>query len=39
MYYNKVEICGVDTSKLKNIPAERKKELLRLSKAGDEGAR
>ena len=35
MRINKVEICGVDTSTLKTLSEERKRELLRLSKAGD----
>jgi RNA polymerase sporulation-specific sigma factor len=39
MRLNKVDICGVDTSKLKTLTEERKKELLRLSKAGDRAAR
>ncbi len=39
MRVNKVEICGVDTSKLKTLSEERKKELLRLSKGGDKAAR
>ena len=39
MYYNKVEICGVDTSKLKNISDERKRELLVRTKNGDLNAR
>lgn len=39
MRINKVEICGVDTSKLKTLSEERKKELLRLSRAGDSKAR
>ena len=39
MRINKVEICGVDTSKLKTLSEERKRELLRLSKAGDSSAR
>ncbi len=39
MRINKVEISGVDTSKLKTLTEERKKELLRLSKAGDKSAR
>ena len=39
MYYNKVEICGVNTAKLKNLSSERKKELLLLAKGGDENAR
>jgi len=39
MYFNKVEICGVNTAKLKNLSSERKKELLLLSKAGDVKAR
>ena len=39
MYYNKVEICGVNTSKLKVLGDEEKKELLRKTKAGDSKAR
>ena len=39
MYYNKVELCGVNTSKLKPLPAEEKNELLRKSKNGDMHAR
>ena len=39
MRINKVEISGVDTSKLKTLTEERKRELLRLSKAGDTAAR
>ena len=39
MRINKVEICGVDTSKLKTLSEERKRELLRLSKRGDRAAR
>ena len=32
MYYNKVEICGVNTSKLKTLTDEEKRELLKKSK-------
>lgn len=39
MRINKVEICGVDTSKLKTLSEERKRELLKLTKAGDKEAR
>lgn len=39
MYYNKVELCGVDTSKLKSIDDDKKRELLVLSKNGDIRAR
>lgn len=39
MYYNKVEICGVNTSKLKTLSDDEKKELLRRSKEGDKDAR
>lgn len=39
MYYNKVEICGVNTSKLEVLSDGRKRELLERSKAGDVGAR
>ena len=39
MHYNKVEICGVNTSKLKTLDSEEKRQLLILSKNGDEEAR
>ncbi len=39
MYYNKVEICGVNTSKLKTLTDEQKRELLLRTKAGDMDAR
>ena len=39
MRINKVEICGVDTSKLKTLSEERKRELLRLTKEGNSSAR
>lgn len=39
MYYNKVEICGVNTSKLTTLDTDEKKELLCLAKSGDENAR
>ncbi len=39
MYYNKVEICGVNTSKLKVLNDEEKRELLLRTRAGDETAR
>ena len=39
MYYNKVEICGVNTSKLKTQTSEEKEELLELSSKGDADAR
>lgn len=39
MYYNKVEICGVNTSKLKVLSDEEKKTLLKKVKDGDEEAR
>ena len=39
MYYNKVEICGVNTSNLKTLTDEEKRELLRRSQAGDAQAR
>ena len=39
MRINKVEICGVDTSKLKTLSEERKRELLKMTKAGDASAR
>ena len=37
--YGKVEICGVDTSKLKTLSDEEKRTLLRKARAGDEEAR
>ena len=39
MYYNKVEICGVNTSHLKVLTDEEKRELLLRMKGGDEEAR
>ena len=39
MYYNKVEICGVNTSNLKVLTDDEKKELLLKIKQGDENAR
>lgn len=37
--YNKVEICGLDTSKLKVLNDEEKRELLKRSAEGDSNAR
>ena len=39
MYWNKVEICGVNTAKLKTLTDEEKRELLLRMKAGDQSAR
>ncbi len=39
MYYNKVEICGVNTAKLTTLTADEKRELLLRSKTGDADAR
>ena len=39
MYYNKVEICGVNTSKLPLLTDEEKRALLLRAQAGDYGAR
>lgn len=39
MQYNKVEICGINTSKLKVIPETRKRELLQIIKEGTPGER
>ena len=39
MYYNKVDICGINTSKLKVLSAEEKNELLKKVKNGDRKAR
>ena len=39
MYYNRVEICGVNTSKLTVLSDDEKTELLKRIKQGDEKAR
>ncbi|MBR2418374.1 MAG: sigma-70 family RNA polymerase sigma factor, partial [Clostridia bacterium] len=39
MYYNKVEICGIDTSKLKMLSENEKTELLKKCKEGSKEAR
>ncbi|MCD8055225.1 MAG: RNA polymerase sporulation sigma factor SigG [Clostridiales bacterium] len=39
MYYGKVEICGLDTSKLKTLTSEEKRELLLRASGGDGAAR
>ncbi len=39
MYVNKVEICGVNTSKLKTLSEKEKELFLKLAKAGDKDAR
>ena len=39
MNFSKVEICGVNTAKLKNLSDEEKKELLKRTKCGDGAAR
>jgi RNA polymerase sporulation-specific sigma factor len=39
MYYNKVQICGVNTAELKVLTDEEKGELLLRCRAGDEDAR
>ena len=39
MYYNKVEICGVNTSKLKTLSDKEKKALLLRVREGDTEAR
>ena len=39
MFYNKVEICGVNTSRLPTLTSAEKKELLRRTKDGDMTAR
>ncbi len=38
-YLNKVEICGLDTSTLKTLTEEEKRELLKLAQEGDKQAR
>ena len=39
MQYNKVEICGVNTGKLKVLKEKEKKELLKIMKEGNEKER
>lgn len=39
MYYNKVELCGVNTAKLKTLNDEEKRALLLRVKEGDADAR
>lgn len=39
MYINKVEICGVNTAKLRTLKEKEKMELLRQAQAGDKIAR
>lgn len=39
MRTNKVEICGIDTSTLKTMSEEKKRELLKRAREGDRGAR
>ena len=39
LYYNKVEICGIDTSKLKLLNEKEKIALLKKSQSGDLNAR
>ena len=39
MQFNKVEICGVNTAKLKVLKESEKMELLRKARAGDKKAR
>ena len=39
MYYNKVEVCGVNTARLPTLTSLEKKNLLRRTKDGDMAAR
>ncbi len=39
MYYSKVEICGVNTAKLKTLSDKEKRDLLMKAKSGDNDAR
>ncbi len=39
MYYNKVDLCGVNTARLMTLTSEEKTELLKKTKAGDRRAR
>ena len=38
MQYGKVEICGVNTSELKVLSEERKRELMKIIRSGDKRA-
>ena len=38
-YYNKVEICGINTNELKLLKEPEKIELLKKAKTGDQKAR
>ena len=35
MYYNKVDLCGMNTSKLKTLTSEEKTALLKKAKNGE----
>lgn len=39
MYFNKVEICGINTSRLKTLTGDETRELLVRAKEGDRTAR
>ena len=39
MQYNKVEICGINTGRLKVLKEKEKMELLKKAQAGDKNAR
>lgn len=39
MYYNKVEICGIDTSSLKTLTEKEKTELIEKARQGDKYSR
>jgi RNA polymerase sporulation-specific sigma factor len=39
LIYNKVEICGIDTNKIKVIPEKEKIKLIKLAKIGDANSR
>ena len=39
MYYRKVEICGVNTSRLPTLTDAEKRDLMKKARAGDAGAR
>ncbi len=39
LYYNKVELCGVDTSRLPVLTEAEKRQLLRAAHEGDDNAR
>ena len=39
MFYNKVEICGINTAELRVLTDDEKKDLIKKAKDGDTWAR